>query len=133
MTMPTNSHSATVSKKALWAGWILSALPVLMLLLSAVMKLAKPPPVVQGFGQLGIDLTRASALGILELLCLAVYLIPSTAVLGAILLTGYFGGATAITWRVGQSVFGPILMGVLLWGGLYLRDPRLRALIPLRR
>lgn len=74
----------------------------------------------------------AFGLGILEVACVVVYLIPRTAVLGAILLTGYLGGAVATHLRVGDPCFGPILLGVVLWGGLFLRDPRLRTLIPLR-
>ena len=122
-----------VSKKALWIGCILSALPVLMLLMSAVMKFAKPRPVVEGFAHLGFPESLALGLGILELGCTIIYLIPCTFILGAILLTGYLGGATCTTLRVGDAFFAPVIFGVLLWGGLFLREPRLRALIPLRR
>src|SRR5438552_4181375 len=120
-------------KKMLWTGYIMSALPVLMLLMSAVMKFAKPVPVVEGFTHLGIPERLASGLGILELVCPVIYVIPRTSILGAILLTGYLGGATCSTLRVGDAFFGPVILGILVWGGLFLREPRLRALIPLRR
>jgi hypothetical protein len=110
----------------------MSALPVLMLTMSAVMKLLKPPPVVEGFAHLGYPESLALALGIVELSCAVLYVIPRTSVLGAILLTGYLGGATATHVRIGEPFFIPVVLGVLVWGGLYLRDPRLRALIPLR-
>ncbi|MGH9837832.1 MAG: DoxX family protein [Blastocatellia bacterium] len=116
----------------LWAGRILSALPALMLLFSAVMKLMKPAAVLQEFARLGYQEQTAFGIGILELACAVVYLIPRTAVLGAILLTGYLGGATATHVRIGDPFFIPILVGMAVWGGLYLRDERLRALIPLR-
>ena len=125
-------QSAPVSKKALWAGRVLSTLPVLMLLMSATMKFLKPPPVVEGFAHLGLPEALAIGLGILELACAAVYVIPQTCVLGAILLTGYLGGATLAHLRVGDPFWTPVILGALVWGGLFLRDPRLRALIPLR-
>jgi hypothetical protein len=117
----------------LWAGRIISALPVLMLLFSAVMKLVKPASVVEGFAHLGLPESLALGLAILEITCTVVYVIPRTAVLGAILLTGYLGGATVTHLRVGDPFFAPVVCGVLVWGGLFLRDERLRALIPLRR
>ena len=121
-----------VSKKVLWAGYIMSALPVLMLLFSAAMKFAKPPPVVEGFKHLGLPESLVLGLGVLELGCTLLYVIPRTSVLGAILLTGYLGGAILAHLRVGDPFFGPVIFGVLVWGGLFLRDPRLRALIPFR-
>ena len=130
-----SSTAETVSKKALWGGRVLSALPLLMLLPSAAMKFLKPPEVIEGFVRLGYPESLALGLGILELACTAVYLIPRTSVLGAILLTGYLGGATATHVRIGDPfsmVIIPVILGVLVWGGLFLRDPRLRALIPLR-
>jgi len=131
--MPADPQPAPVSKKMLWAGYVVSALPVLLLLFSGVMKLVKPAEVVEGFGKLGWDESLALGLGILELACTVIYVIPRTSVLGAILLTGYLGGATATHVRIGDQFFGPVILGVLVWGGLYLRDPRLRALLPLRR
>ena len=127
------TQARPVSKKAIWAGYIMSALPVLMLLFSAAMKFAKPPSAVEGFKHLGLPESFALGLGVLELGCTLLYVIPRTSVLGAILLTGYLGGAVLAHLRVGDAFFGPVIFGVLIWGGLFLRDPRLRALIPLRR
>jgi hypothetical protein len=130
--MLSDTQTAPVSKKMLWAGYIISALPVLMLLFSGVMKLLKPAPVMEGFVRFGYPESLALGIGIVELACAALYVIPRTSVLGAILLTGYLGGATATHVRIGEPFFVPILLGVLIWGGLFLRDERLRALLPLR-
>jgi hypothetical protein len=116
----------------LWTGRVMSALPVLALAPSAVMKFVTPPEVAEGFGHLGLPLDFALGLGILEIACTVIYLIPRTAVLGAILLTGYLGGATFAHLRVGDDFFMPVILGVVVWGGVFLRDPRLHALIPLR-
>lgn len=116
-----------------WTGSILSALPVLLLVFSAVMKFLKPAAVLEGFTHLGIPERLALPLGILELACTIIYLVPGSSVLGAILLTGYLGGATLAQLRAGEPFVMPVLIGVLLWGGLFLREPRLRALIPIRR
>lgn len=126
------AQPAPVSKKRLWAGRIISALPALMLLFSGVVKLMQPAPVVEEFARLGYPESMALGIGILELACTVVYVIPRTSILGAILLTGYLGGATATHARIGDPFFMPIVLGVLVWGGLFLRDDRLRALIPLR-
>jgi len=131
--MQSDTHTAPVSKKMIWAGRIMSALPVLMLLLSGVMKLAKPAVVVEGFVRLGYPESLTVGIGIVELACAALYVVPRTSVLGAILLTAYLGGATATHVRIGEPFFMPILLGVLVWGGLFLRDERLRALLPLRQ
>jgi hypothetical protein len=117
----------------LWVGWVVSALPVLLLLFSGVMKLMKPANVVAGFVNLGYPESLSVAIGVAELTSVALYVIPRTSVLGAILLTGYLGGATASHVRIGEPFTMAIVMGVLVWGGLYLRDERLRALLPLRR
>lgn len=129
----TAPAAAPISKAARWTGYIMSALPVLLMLMSAVMKFAQPPQVIDGFKHLGIPQTQVIGLGVLQTLCAVIYLIPRTAVLGAILITGYLGGATATTLRVGDPYLLTPLFGVLAWGGLYLRDPRLRALIPFRK
>jgi len=116
-----------------WAGRVLSALPAAFLLVDAVMKLVKPAVVVEATVALGYPERVLVPLGIALLACTALYAIPSTAVLGAIVSTGYLGGAVATHVRVGGGVFPvvfPIILGVLLWGGLYLRDERLRALLP---
>jgi hypothetical protein len=119
-------------RRLLWAGYVMSALPVLMLLFSSILKLVKPASVVEGFAHLGYDESVALGLGLAELLSTVLYVIPRTAVLGAILLTGYLGGATATHLRIGEPFHMAVLLGVLVWGGLYLRDERLRQLIPLR-
>jgi hypothetical protein len=96
------------------------------------MKLAKPTPLVEEFTRLGYGEGHALPIGILEIVCTVLYVIPRTSVLGAILLTGYLGGATATHVRIGDPFFIPIILGVLIWLGLLLRDSRLRALLPLR-
>lgn len=128
-----NSEPNPVSKMAFWTGCILSGLPALLLLFSGSMKLAHPPGLDEGFAQLGLPVGLAAGLGVLQLACTALYLIPRTAVLGAILLTGYMGGAILTHLRVGDPFYAQALLGVMIWGGIYLREPRLRALIPLRR
>ena len=134
--MQSNAHVVPVSKKALWAGRILSALAALFLLADGVAKLFKPAPVVEGTIQLGYPESVIVGLGIVLTACTILYLIPRTSVLGAILLTGYLGGAVATHVRVGGPLFNvifPVVFGALVWGGLFLRDTRLRALIPLRQ
>lgn len=130
--MQSGTETGPVSKKMLWAGRIISALSVLFLLFSGVMTLTKLAPVVQGFARLGYPESVARPIGILLLVCTVVYAIPRTSILGAILLTGYLGGATATHVRVGEPFFFAIVVGVLVWAGLFLRDDRLRALVPLR-
>jgi len=131
-TEQARAHVAPVSRKLFWAGCLVSALPVLVLVFSGVMKLVRPPVLTEGFAQLGWPERFAIPLGIVELFCTAVYLVPRTAVIGAILLTGYFGGATAAHARLGEAFFLPIVVGMLVWLGLFLRDTRIRALIPFR-
>lgn len=120
-------------KKMKITGWVLTVVPVLMLLMSATMKFMKPASVVEGFTHLGLPEKLASGLGILELACTILYVVPRTAVLGAILVTGYLGGAVCTHLRVGDPFIMPVILGVAVWGGLFLREPRLRALIPLSR
>ena len=133
--MATTIQSSPTSKKMLWAGRILTTIVVLFLLFDAALHLAKPPAVVTAFAQLGLPLSLATPIGVIKVVCLALYLCPRTSTLGAILLTGYLGGAIAIQLRVGNPLFGealfPVYIGVLLWGGLYFRNERLRGLIPL--
>jgi hypothetical protein len=134
--MQASAQPAPVSKNKLLAGRIVSAIPALFLLLDGVGKLVKPTQVVEGTIKLGYTESVILPLGIVLLACTVVYLIPRTAVLGAILLTGYLGGAVATHVRVGDPLFThilfPIYVGALVWGGLFLRDERLRALLPLR-
>ena len=131
--MPAEMSSSFSPKKMLWVGYILSALPTLLLLFSGVMKLVKPPSVMEGFVRLGYDESLALGIGLVELVCTILYLVPRTSVLGAILLTGYLGGATATHLRIGEPYYAAVLLGVLVWGGLFLREERLRVLIPLRK
>ena len=133
--MQTDTQTIPVSKKRLRPGSIISALPAVFLLVDGVMKLVKPEVVVKTTVELGYAETVILPLGVVLLTCTILYLIPQTAVLGAILLTGYLGGAVATQVRAGQGLFGilfPVVLGVLIWGGLVLRDDRLRTLIPLR-
>ncbi len=125
----------TVSTGRLWAGRILSGLPALFFLLDGVMKLVKPAKVVEATVALGIPENVITPIGIVLIACTVLYIIPRTAVLGAILLTGYLGGAVQCHVRVGHGAFEilfPVVFGAMVWGGLYLRDARIRALIPLR-
>jgi ABC-type transport system involved in cytochrome c biogenesis permease component len=132
-----DTQSAPLSKGRLWTGRIMSALPALFLFIDGVGKLVKPAPVVEGTVQLGYPESVLLGLGIVLLTCTVLYVIPRTAILGAILLTGYLGGAVATHVRVGSPLLShilfPVYVAVLIWGGLYLRDERLRALIPVRR
>ena len=128
-------QTVPISQKALWAGRIVSGLPALFLLVDGVMKLVKPAPVVEGTLRYGFSESVIIPLGILLTACTIIYVIPRTAVFGAILLTGYLGGAVVTHVRFGDPWFPilfPVFIGALVWGGLYLRDGRLRALIPLR-
>ena len=129
-------ETGTVSRKALWAGRIVSALPVLLLLMDGVMKLVKPSFVVEANVKLGYQESVIIPLGVVLITCALLYAIPQTSVLGAILVTGYLGGAVATHVRVGDPLFShilfPVYIGVIIWLGLYLRDGRLRALAPLR-
>jgi hypothetical protein len=134
--MQSDISSSLVSKKVLWTGRILSALPILFLLMDGIMKLFKPAIVVETTMKLGYQETVIVPLGIVLLTCTVLYAIPRSSVLGAVLLTGYLGGAVATHVRVGEGLFPisfPIILGILIWGGLWLRSYRLRALMPLSR
>lgn len=121
------------ARSALWAGRVLSALPILAMTMSALMKFAQKPEMLQMFtGKFGYPAGALLPIAVAELLCVVLYAIPQTAVLGAILMTGYLGGAIATHVRVSEHFIPPLLLGILAWAGLYLRDPRLRALLPLR-
>ncbi|HME93003.1 MAG TPA: DoxX family protein [Methylomirabilota bacterium] len=121
----------------IWAGRIMSGLVALFLLFDSVIKLVKLPIAVEGTMQLGYPEHTVVGIGVVLLVCLIVYLIPRTAIFGAILLTGYLGGAIATQVRVGSPLFShvlfPIYVALLVWGGVFLRCPRLRALIPVQR
>jgi len=115
-------------------GWVLGGLLAAMLAFSASMKFAQPEMFQKEFvGRLGYPMSTAMAIGVTELACAVLYMIPQTSVLGAILLTGYLGGAIATHVRIHDAFIGPAIFGVVAWLGLYLRDPRIRELLPFRR
>jgi uncharacterized membrane protein YphA (DoxX/SURF4 family) len=131
--MPTQLPPAPrPSRKARIVGWVLTVLPAPLLAFSAAMKFVMSKEVAEGFEHLGWPTRLAIPLGILELSCVVLLLIPRTAVLGAVLLTGYMGGAIATHVRIGEPFIVQSLIPIVAWLGLYLRDPRLRALLPLR-
>ncbi len=113
-------------------GLAASAIPVLVLILSAAMKIVQPPGATEQFARMGYDSALITKIAVLELLCTALYLVPRTSLLGAILLTGYLGGAVAAHVRIHDAFLGPLGFGVLVWAGLWLREPRLREWLPLR-
>ena len=131
-----SDQTASVSMKRLWAGRILSGLAVLFFLFDSITKLMRVNAVVQGLVQMGYPVRFVPIIGAILLACVIVYLIPRTSILGAVLLTGYLGGAIASNLRVEAPlftyVFAPLYFAVLVWGGLYLRDDRVRALIATR-
>jgi hypothetical protein len=124
-----------ISSKRLWGSRILSGLPALFLLMDAGMKLFKPPFVVQATLQLGYPESTIVGIGVTLLICTLLYIVPRTSFLGAVLLTGYLGGAVASNVRAGTPLFNilfPIILAGLIWGGLWLRDRRLQEVFPLR-
>lgn len=135
--MESSIHTAPSSNKMIWAGRIVSALPVLFLLFDGTIHIMRIPAVVAGFAQAGFPISTAVPLGIIEIVCIILYVIPRTSVLGAILLTGYLGGAVATNVRQQLPMLGyvlaPVYVAVFIWGGLWLRDNRVRSLIPLSR
>jgi hypothetical protein len=137
--MPATIDTAAPSKSRLLTGRALSALTVLFLIMDITFKFIRPipPQVTKSMTQLGFQLGLLNAIGTLLLVCTVLYVIPRTSVLGAVLLTGYLGGAVSVQLRVGNPLFGyvlfPVYFGVLMWAGLCLREPRLLALLPLRK
>jgi hypothetical protein len=131
------SSTKQVSKTSLWAGRIISAVVVLFLVFDGVTKVMKVAPVMEASKRLGFPANLIVAIGTVLLGCTAIYVIPRTSILGAILLTGYLGGAVVTNLRAGSPLFSetlfPIYFGIFVWVGLYLRDLQLRTLIPLRR
>jgi hypothetical protein len=124
---------ATVGMGTRWAGRVASALPVAIMLFSAAVKLSGSPEMVQNWAKSGYPAGALVPIGLVEIACAVLYAIPRTAVLGAVLVTGYLGGAVATHVHAGEAIFVvPLAFGMLAWLGLYLRDPRLRALLPLR-
>jgi DoxX-like family len=132
--MAAATQGASSSNKTVWAGRVISGLIVLFMLFDATVKLLKLPAAIEGTIRLGYPASLVLPIGIVALGCVVLYAIPRTTVLGAILLTGYFGGATATQVRVQDMWFVmPVILGVLAWAGLYLRDEGLRQLVPLKR
>jgi hypothetical protein len=135
--MTSVAHTSSVAKKRLVAGYVLTALVALFLTFDTVIKVLRLPPAIQGTTALGYPADTVLWIGMIELVCLGLYLTPRTSVLGALLLTGYLGGAIATHVRVGSPLLShtlfPIYVALVLWGGLYLRETRLRALVPFRR
>jgi hypothetical protein len=129
-------ESGSVSKGMLWTARVISALVALLFTFDGVGHLMKPAPVVEAFARLGYPLSASGEIGLLLLICTAIYVTPKTSILGAILLTGYLGGAVSTHVRAGSSTFEtifPVIFGGLVWLGVYLRDADLRALVPIRR
>ena len=129
-------HEIPTPKSGSWAGRILSGLGIAFLVFDSAMKLVLIEPVRASFSELGFPVHLARGIGVLQLVCVLAYVVPRTAVLGAVLLTGYLGGAIATHVRLENPLFSHVLFPVyvagMLWGGLYLREPRLRALLPFR-
>lgn len=118
--------------KMVWGGRIITILISGMFCFSAFMKFSGNPQMVQSWNHLGWPESMISVIAFLEVMCVMLYLIPQVSVLGAILLTGYLGGAISTHLRIGEPVIMQAVFGVLVWGGLYLREPRLRAILPIR-
>ena len=118
--------------KLIWGGRVISGLLACLLAMSAAMKLVGGREVIEGFARMGLPESLRVPLGVLELVCLLVYVFPATSVMGAILLTGYVGGAIVTHLRIGEPVVFQIALGLLVWLGLYLRESRLKSLLPLR-
>jgi hypothetical protein len=135
--MQSETPAPAASKKMIWTGRVLSGLGAAFLLFDGAMKLVKPMPVIEATTRLGYSVGLITPLGIVLLTCVVLYLIPQTSIFGAILLTGYLGGAVATHTRVGDPLFSHILfptyIASLLWLGLYFREERLRALVPFRK
>jgi hypothetical protein len=135
--MTSAAHTVSVATKRLVAGYVLTALVALFLTFDTVMKVLRLAPAVRGTTELGYPASTVFWIGLIELVCLGLYLVPSTSVLGALLLTGYLGGAIATHVRVGSPLLShtlfPIYVALMLWGGLYSREMRLRELVPFRQ
>jgi hypothetical protein len=132
--MSNANNQAKSSKVKNWVGYVFSAFPVLLMVMSSAMKLSHATMVIEGFAKDGISAGVVTAIGAVELSCVVLYLVPQTAVLGAVLMTGYLGGAIMVHVRAGEaSLIVPLLLGMMAWGGLYMRDERIRSLMPLRK
>ena len=131
--MEPSTQTSPASNKALWTGRIISGLVVLFMLFNCSIVLVKPAFARAGFMHLGYPDSVALGVAVVMFACTVIYAIPQTSILGAVLLTGYLGGATASHLRIGEPFYLPVVVGVLVWLGIFLREERLRALVPLRR
>jgi len=132
MSANASGAQAGISNVQLWAGHIISAIAWIFLLVDGVMKIVKPPVVVKATTQLGYAESAISGIGVTLLICTVIYMVPRSAPVGAVLLTGYLGGAVASNLRAGEPVFNllfPVIMAAFAWGGLWLRDDRIRNLL----
>jgi hypothetical protein len=131
--MQSDTQIAPVSKKLVWAGRIISALPILMMLGFGIATLINPAPGLEGFKKNGYPESSFRPILITQIVCVILYAIPQTSVLGAILLTGYLGGAVATHVRLSEPFYIAVLVGVFVWLGILLRDRRLQELLPFRK
>jgi hypothetical protein len=128
--MTTNGNG---NKKLIWIGRAMSVLAVLPFIMSMGMKFSHGQQMMEGWAHFGWQESMVMPIACLELMSVVLYLIPQIAVFGAIVLTGYLGGAMSTHIRVGEGVVIHVVLGLLIWGGLYLREPRLRAILPIRK
>lgn len=135
--MSPNSENIAISQKRMWTSWIMSGITVLFLLFDSITKIIKLAPVLEASAKLGFTEDNIQVIGFTLLICTILYVIPRTSILGAILLTGYLGGAVVTNLRMGSPLFShilfPVYFGILIWGGLFLRDNTLSSLIPFRK
>jgi DoxX-like family len=131
--MESATQTGPVSKKMLWAGVIISALPAILFFVTGVFPFINPAAAAEGTAHMGYPAHLGVVISILEIGCAIIYVIPRTSVLGAVLLTGYLGGATASHIRIGEPPVLPLVVAALVWLGIYLREPRLRSVLPLRK
>jgi uncharacterized membrane protein YphA (DoxX/SURF4 family) len=131
--MESGTQAAPASKKMRWTGIILSALPAILFIVSGIFPFINPAAAAEGTAHLGYPASVSVVISVLEIGCALLYIIPRTSVLGAILLTGYLGGATASHIRIFEPPIAPLVVAVFVWLGIYLREPRLRAVLPLRK
>ncbi len=135
--MNTSNDRRSVSRGALWTGRVLTTLCAAFLLFDAIAHIAKPAPVVDAFNRLGFPVRLAAPIGVVELICIALYVVPATTVFGAVLLTAFLGGAIATNLRAGSPLFAetlfPVYFGIALWAGVVLRDPGVLDVVPVRK
>ncbi|MEJ0056814.1 MAG: DoxX family protein [Bacteroidota bacterium] len=128
-TLQIQHIEKTTTGKTVWTGRIISGISIAFLLMDAIMKIMRHPVHVEGSTQLGLSVNAVQPIGITLLICTLLYIIPRTSIFGAILLTGYLGGAVAIMVLAGQAFYFPVVFGVLVWGGLFLRNDGVRTLL----